>query len=102
MKRITAIALSGIGGIERHRPRGPKAAAEIVHANHEKPPGIDRLARPHHVVPPAEVLGVARRHASDMVRGVQRMAHQHCIAAVGIGLAIGLVDELIVADRCAA
>ena len=53
----------------------------------------DLFTGAHHVVPPADVLQVVGVLAGDMVRGVQRMAHQHRIRARRIQFAIRLVGD---------
>ena len=78
------------------------AAAEVVHPDDEEALGVERLARPDEVVPPAEVFGSIGVHAGDVVRGVQRMADEHRIGARGIQRTVGLVGELERGQRGAA
>lgn len=89
-------------GVDVHRAGRAEAGAEVVDADHEEAVGVDGLARPHHVVPPALGTRLALVDTSDVVRGIERMAHQHRIAAFGIQGAVGFVGERVVADRCAA
>ncbi len=90
------------GGIVRRGPARAEAAAEVVHADDEEAVGIERLARTHHVVPPADVVLVTLVVAGDVMRRVQRMADQHGVAAVGIERAVGLVGELERIERASA
>ncbi|MCY1370744.1 hypothetical protein D9M69_578490 [compost metagenome] len=85
-----------------HRAGRAEAGAEVVDADHEEAVGVQRLARAHHVVPPALGAGLALVHARDVVRGVERMAHQHRVAALGVEGAVGFVGERVAADRGAA
>ena len=100
-RKIGAVRLAG-GRIDRLRAGRAEATAEIVDADHEETVGIERLARPDHVVPPADVrriVGVVARH---MMRCVQRVADQHSIVALAIQRAVGLVGELVLRQRAAA
>ena len=76
-------AISGARGrVGLHRPGRPKTRAQIVHADDKKFIGVQRLARPDEVVPPAFAfchIGISARH---MVAGVQCVAHQHGVAAL--------------------
>ena len=97
-------ALGGRIGIGVHRPGRAEARARVVDADDEEAPGVERLARTDQVVPPAFALRLAGIAARHMVAGVERMAHEHRIAARGVELAVGLVGQLIVtqlARRCA-
>ena len=88
--------------IVRRRAARAEAAAEVVHADDEEALGVERLARAHHVVPPADVVLVALVVAGDVMRRVQRMADEHRVAAVGIQRAVGLVRELERIERAPA
>jgi len=74
---------------------GAVAAAEVVHADDEEAVGIHRLARPDHVVPPADVVRVVGVVARDVVGGVERMADQNRVGTVGIEPTVGLVNQLV-------
>ena len=97
--KIRAIRFTGIG-IGVHRAGGTKARTEIIHADHEKSIGIYRLARPHHIIPPARVAIVI--HTRDVVRGVQCVANQHRIIACRVQRAVGFVHQGVIAQRRAA
>ena len=84
--------------VDRQRPGGTVTAAQIIHAHHEKPLGIERLAGAYHVVPPAGVIGFVGIHAGRVMRRIQRMAHQHRIRARGVERAVGFVGEFVVGD----
>ena len=53
--KIAAIGPAG-PGIGAVRARRAAAAAQDVGANDEVSPGVDRLARPHHQIPPAGIV----------------------------------------------
>jgi hypothetical protein len=78
------------------------AAAEIVHPDHEEFARIERLAGANEVVPPANVVGRIGVIAGHMVGAGQRVTHQHRIAAIGVQLAIGLVDQFVFFEAPAA
>jgi hypothetical protein len=100
-REVGAVDAAG-GGVDVHRAGRAEAGAEVVHADDEEAVGVHRLARAHHVVPPALGAGLALVDAGHVVRGVERMAHQHRVAAIGVQGAVGFVGERVVADRCAA
>ena len=64
-------------GIRRQRSGRAEAAAEVVDADDEEAIGVERLARTDHVVPPADVVGLAFVVAGDVVRRVERVADEH-------------------------
>ena len=78
------------------------ASTQIVHAHDEKTVGIERLTGADHVVPPPYVSRVIRVNSCDMMRGIERMAHQHGIVARGIQRAIGFVSELVIREGASA
>ena len=81
-----------------HRAGAAEAGTQVVHANHKKTVGIDRLARADHGVPPALAPVLPGVHPRHMVRGIERMAHQHRIRARGIELAIGFKAQVVATD----
>ena len=96
---VGAIGLAG-RGVGAHRPGRTEARTGVVDADDEEALGIQRLARADHVVPPAGLPGGV--DAGDMVAGVERVAHQHHVAALGVQRAVGLVDERVVRQPRAA
>ncbi|MNT39388.1 hypothetical protein D3C72_1756300 [compost metagenome] len=99
-RKVCPVHLAGIG-VDVHGPGRAKAGAEVVDADDEEFVGIDRLARPDHVVPPALALGLAFVAAGYMVRCVERMAHQNGVGPVGVQLAIGFESQVVIADGSA-
>ncbi len=83
-------------------PGAAVAATEIVHTDHKEFARIEGLAGADEVVPPADIVGRIGVVTGHMVRAGQRMAHQHRIAAVGIELAVGLIDQFIFFETTAA
>ena len=83
-------------------PVEPKQLPRLLTPMTKKTLGVERLARPDHVVPPADVVGVVGVVAGDVVRRVQRVADQDGVGAVVVQLAIGLVGEFVVVERPAA
>ena len=70
-------------------------ATEIVQPDDEEFEGVDGLARPHHVVPPADVLGVVCVVTRDVVMSRQRVADEDGVGLIGIQCAVGLIHQLI-------
>ena len=98
-RKVRTPGLAG-GRVGVGRAGGTEAGANVVHADHEKPVGVQRLAGPDHVVPPALAAGDGlalriRVHTGHMVRCVQGMADQHGIAALRIELSVGFVHQLV-------
>ena len=100
-RKVGAVRLAG-GRVGVHRPGRAEARAQVVDADDEEAVGVQRLAGPHQVVPPALLPLCVVVAAGDMVAGVQRMAHQHRVAGVGVERAVGLVDQRVVRQRRAA
>jgi hypothetical protein len=85
-------------GVRVHRPGRAEARSQVVDADHEEAPGVERLARTDQVVPPAFALRIAAIGAGRMMARVQRVADQHRIAAIGGERAVGFVDQRVVAQ----
>ena len=79
-----------------------ETATEVVDSDDEEPVGVEWLAGSHHVVPPADIVGVVLIKAGDMMRGIERVAHQHGVTAIGVEAAIGLIGKLEMRYRPAA
>jgi len=96
-REVGPVGLAG-GRIDVHGAGRPEARAQVVDADDEELVGIERLARSDQVVPPAFAFRHARVGAGDVVRGIEGVAHQHRVAAVGVERAVGLVDQGVVAQ----
>ncbi len=83
-----------VAGFDVTRPGRAEAAAEVVDADDEEAVGVERLARPDHVVPPADVVGIVGVEARDVMRRVERVADQHRVVARRRQRPVGLVGEL--------
>ncbi|MPN14626.1 hypothetical protein SDC9_161953 [bioreactor metagenome] len=90
------------GRIDRDGARGSVTAAEVVDADDEELARIERLARAHQIVPPANVVGRVGVAAGDVVRTGQCMAHQYRVAARGIEGTVGFVDQVVARQYAAA
>ena len=91
-RKIQAPRLAGLR-IGRRGATGAETGADHVRANHEKPFGVDWLARTDHGLPPARLArdGIGARH---MLIAGQRVADQYRVAALGVERAVGLVGDL--------
>ena len=98
-RKVSTIDLA-IGAIRIgvHRASRAKARAQVVDADNKKAVGVERLARPDHAVPPALGLGLPLVDAGHMVRGVQGVAHQHRVGALGVEVAVGFEAQVVGAD----
>ncbi len=91
----TAAPRLASGGVEAHRAGGAEARTGIVGAQDEKALGVERFAGADQVVPPAYALGVACMRAGGVMAGVERMTHQHGVAALGVERAVGFIHQLV-------
>jgi hypothetical protein len=87
-----------IGFLRAHRAKAP---SQHIGAQDEVAVGIQRLARPHHYIPPSLLAGGWMRFGDELVTG-QRMADQDRVGFVGVQHAIGLVGDRERAQRDAA
>ena len=97
-RKVGAVNAAGVR-VDMHRSGGTKTGAQVVHANHEEPVGVQRFAGPDHAVPPALGFLLPRVYPGHMVRGVQRMADQHGVGFVGVQCAVGFITEVVRTDR---
>ena len=79
-REISAVGLARYR-INRGWARRAEARAKIIYAYNEKTVGIHRLARSHHVVPPAQGLRIIGPAARNMMGGIQGMTNEYCITA---------------------
>ena len=100
-RKVAAPDSAGVG-IDAERPGGAVAAADIVDADDKVTIGVQRLAGADHVVPPAGVGRVIGMEPGDMVRGIERVADQHGVGAVGVECAVGLEHQFVVVQHRAA
>jgi hypothetical protein len=92
-REVGAPGLAG-GRIDRGRPGRAEAAADVIGADHEEAVGVERLAGADQVVPPADIGFFLFVKASHMMRGVERVAHQHRVGLRRVQRAVGLVGDL--------
>ena len=83
------------------RPGRAHAAAEHIGADDEIAVGIDRLAGPHHGLPPAGLAGQRMRLGDILIAG-QRMADQDRVGPVRVQPSVGAIGDLDLAQRDAA
>ncbi|MCY1540492.1 hypothetical protein D9M68_761370 [compost metagenome] len=100
-REIRAKRLAG-GGVEAGGSGRAVAAAQVVQADDEELAGVDGLAGADATVPPAGLAFVRAVVAGRMMVAGQRVADQHGIAARGVQLAVGLVDQLVVGQAAPA
>ena len=99
--KVQPIGLAG-RRVDAGRPGGAIAAAEHIAADHKEAVGVEGLAGPDAVVPPAGLGGVAVVIAGGMGAAAERVADQDGIGAVGVEPAIGFVGQRDRAQRRAA
>ncbi len=93
--KVGAVGPAG-GRVGARRPRRAEARAGVVDADDEEAVAVERLAGPDEVVPPALALRLALVGAGNVVRRVERVAHEHGVGPVGVERAVGLVDQRVV------
>ena len=84
-----------VAGFGESRSGRAEAAAEIVDADDEETVGVERLAGTDHVVPPADVVWFVRVIARDVMRRIERMAHEHRVRTARVERAVGFVREVV-------
>src|SRR5690606_35758150 len=97
---IGAVGLAG-RRIDAGRPGGAVAAAQVVERHHEEAVGVDGLARTDATVPPARLAIVGAVVAGSMVMAGQGVADQHRVAARGVELTVGFIDQLVIGQFAA-
>ncbi len=90
-RKTKAVGFAG-RRIDLARSGRPHAAADHVGADHEKPVGVDRLARSHGEVPPARLAG-HRMDAGDELIARKRMGDEDGVGSLGIQGAVGHVGD---------
>ncbi len=93
-REVGAERLAGIR-INAARPGRTVATAQIVEADDKELFGVDRLAGTDTAVPPTGFAVVGAMETRSMVMPGQRMTDQHGIAACGVELTVGFVNQVI-------
>ena len=91
-RELQAVGASA-GRVDGGRPGGTHAAAEHIGTNHEQAVGVEGLAWPDAVVPPADAA-IRRVQATGRMRvAAQGMQHQDGVRARGVERAIRLIGQ---------
>jgi len=90
-REVQPVRLAG-GGVGLLGPDRAQAAAQHVGADDEIAVGVERLARPHHQVPPSRLAGDRVGFGDELVAR-QRMADEDGVRSVCIQRAVCLVGE---------
>ncbi len=80
--------------VKVHRAGGAETRTGIINANDKKLVGVQRFARPYHVVPPADAFLAAfasRIFTGDVMRCIQCVTHQYRVRMVGVQGAVGFI-----------
>ena len=99
--KVQPVGLAG-RRVEAGRPGRAIARADDIAADDEEAVGVEGLARPDAIVPPAELVGVAVEIAGGVRAAAQRVADQDGVGAVGVERAVRLVGDRHRAQRLAA
>jgi len=78
--------------IDAARTRRPLAPAQHIRAHHEVTVGIERLAGPDHVVPPARLAAFMADAGGVRVAG-KSVRDQDGVRAIGVELAVRLIGD---------
>src|SRR5690625_3024412 len=81
-------------GMDRGGAGGAVTAAEVVQRDDKEMSGVDGLAGTNIGIPPARAPVLPGMVARSVVMARQGMADEHRIAALGIELAIGFIQQL--------
>src|SRR5690606_29728871 len=79
-----------------------ETGTEIIDTDDEKTIGIQRLAGPDHIVPPATCASIISISTSNMMRGIQCMTHQHRIGTIRIERTVGFIYQCVIGKLRAA
>ena len=91
-RKIRAVAFAGFR-IDRQRSGRTITAAEVVDPDDEEALGVERLARPDQVVPPAQILRIVGVNTGDVMTAGKRVTDQYGIGTCRVERAVGFESE---------
>ena len=92
-REVGAVALAGVR-VDRQRSGRAVTAAEVVDPDDKKFIGVERLARSHQIVPPADVFRIVSRVTGNVVPSGQSVADQNGVRTRGVQRAVGFENEI--------